>query len=155
MHELETAEAALGCGLPELLRRLYLEVANGGFGPGYGLLGVPPLGAKDDLQHDLVSLYALYREADPDDPHWVWPEGLLPLVHLGCAMYGCLNVRAAGAPIIWFEPNPHEPGTPWDGSFIPLIGSLAGWLEAWLEGRDLIMEYAARVERGEDERSAR
>src|SRR3954464_14202084 len=33
------AEAALAHPLTPLLRRLYLEVGNGGFGPGYGVLG--------------------------------------------------------------------------------------------------------------------
>jgi hypothetical protein len=34
-------EGQIGCPLPPLLRRLYLEVANGGFGPGgHGILGV-------------------------------------------------------------------------------------------------------------------
>jgi hypothetical protein len=34
------AEELAGRPLPPLLRRLYLEVGNGGFGPGYGLLGL-------------------------------------------------------------------------------------------------------------------
>src|SRR5258708_13239995 len=36
-EDLAQAEAQLGFGLPSFLRRLYLEVGNGGFGPGYGL----------------------------------------------------------------------------------------------------------------------
>src|SRR5688572_7984728 len=36
----EEAEALAGAPLPPLLRRLYLEVGNGGFGPGYALLGL-------------------------------------------------------------------------------------------------------------------
>lgn len=34
------AEAALGFALPTTLRAIYLDVANGGFGPGYGVMGV-------------------------------------------------------------------------------------------------------------------
>ncbi|MGP3934211.1 SMI1/KNR4 family protein [Nonomuraea sp. KM88] len=34
------AEAAIGYPLPSLLRRLYLEVGNGGFGPRGGIIGV-------------------------------------------------------------------------------------------------------------------
>src|SRR5216683_6367148 len=37
-EELAHAEAQLGFELPSFLRRLYLEVGNGSFGPGYGLL---------------------------------------------------------------------------------------------------------------------
>ncbi|WP_229843519.1 hypothetical protein [Streptomyces chryseus] len=34
---MENAERAIGRRLPELLRRVYTEVANGGFGPDRGL----------------------------------------------------------------------------------------------------------------------
>jgi hypothetical protein len=34
--DLRVAERALGVQLPDLLRAIYREVANGGFGPGYG-----------------------------------------------------------------------------------------------------------------------
>jgi hypothetical protein len=35
--EVDAAEATLGFAIPPLLRRLYTEVGNGGFGPDYGL----------------------------------------------------------------------------------------------------------------------
>ena len=38
--QLAEAERRLGFALPPLLRRLYAEVANGGFGPGTGILGI-------------------------------------------------------------------------------------------------------------------
>src|SRR5262245_23166208 len=37
---LDAAEARLGTPLPASLRRLYAEIANGGFGPGGGLLPI-------------------------------------------------------------------------------------------------------------------
>src|SRR6185369_472182 len=37
---LDAVEARLGAPLPALLRRLYADVANGGFGPGGGLLPI-------------------------------------------------------------------------------------------------------------------
>jgi hypothetical protein len=40
MEELAQAEEQLGFALPALLRRIYLEVGNGGFGPGYGLFAL-------------------------------------------------------------------------------------------------------------------
>jgi hypothetical protein len=36
---LASTESNLGFALNTFLKRIYLEVANGGFGPGYGLLG--------------------------------------------------------------------------------------------------------------------
>src|SRR6476660_8954818 len=38
--QLDAAEQTLHLTLPPFLRRLYTEIGNGGFGPGYGLIGV-------------------------------------------------------------------------------------------------------------------
>ena len=40
MKVVEAAQAKLGFVLPPLLRQLYTQVANGGFGPGYGIFGL-------------------------------------------------------------------------------------------------------------------
>src|SRR5262245_22903230 len=53
---LARAERSLGFALPALLRQVYAHVGNGGFGPAYGLIGVPG-GAKDDLGRSIVDLY--------------------------------------------------------------------------------------------------
>ena len=37
---IESAETVFGFSLPPLLRECYLEIGNGGFGPGLGLIGV-------------------------------------------------------------------------------------------------------------------
>lgn len=56
------AEELAGRPLPSLLRRLYLEVGNGGFGPGYGLLGLRDghrtggLDALSGLRHGVLTL---------------------------------------------------------------------------------------------------
>src|SRR5262249_9212556 len=45
--ELAAAESRLGFPVPPVIRRVYADVANGGFGPGHGLAGIararPPL----------------------------------------------------------------------------------------------------------------
>src|SRR5690242_12415879 len=76
----EAAEQALGFALPPLLRQLYLEVGNGGFGPGYGLSGVPE-GAVDDTGYHIVDLYQGFLAAREADLVWRWPERLLPVCH--------------------------------------------------------------------------
>ena len=65
---IEAAEASLGFTLPPLLTRIYSEVANGGFGPDYGLIGLAG-GHLDDQRHDIV---ALYRQtcSSPWRQHW-------------------------------------------------------------------------------------
>src|SRR5262249_32902431 len=129
------AEKKLGFQLPPLLRRIFNEVANGGFGDSYGFLGLVGGPVNEDGK-DATSLYLSYRQPCPDDPHWLWPIGLLPLCHLGCAMYHCVQCTEPDAPIIWFEPNPHVDGESWEDSFIPFYPSLADYLQAWLDGKD-------------------
>ncbi|TKR29253.1 SMI1/KNR4 family protein [Luteimonas gilva] len=138
--EIDLAETHLGFALPPLLRRIYGEIANGGFGYGYGFLGLLG-GMLNEDGRDAVAQYLWYRRADPDDPLWRWPEALLPLGHLGCAMFHCVRCDHPDAPVVWFEPNPHEDGEPWDNAFIPFAPSLADYLTAWLEGKDLFAEF--------------
>lgn len=128
------AERALGFPCPALLAALYAKIGNGGYGPGYGLLGVAG-GATDDQGYDAVELYALYRQPDPDDPSWAWPEGLLPLCHWGCVIYGCVDCTREPHPVIVFDPNPHDGD--WSRCFLPRRDSLEGWLAAWADGVDL------------------
>jgi hypothetical protein len=134
--EIEAAEARLGFTLPSSIRRVYGEIANGGFGPSYGLLGLSG-GMLNEDHADAVTLYQAYRQPDPEDVFWKWPTALLPLGHLGCAMYLCADCSCDAAPINWFEPNPHTQGEPWDDSFFPLARSFDEWLLAWLDGKDL------------------
>lgn len=147
--ELRAVEAILGFALPELLRRLYGEVANGGFGPAYGLLGLRG-GALNEDRLDAIGVYLRFRATDAHDPHWRWPERLLPLGHLGCGMFLCVDCTSPDGSLVWFEPNPHEQGAPWDDSFIPFPVDLAGWLQRWLAGAPDLLETAWDAEFGPD-----
>ena len=140
------AEAAIGRELPGFLGQLYTEVANGGFGPDYGLLGIDG-GAGNEGGHDATAIYLAYREPDPGDRHWRWPTHLLPVVHCGCAMYLCVHCRADDAPMTWFEPNPHMAGEPWDESFIPLTCNLEQLMSAWLRGESWIDHFTPEAYR--------
>src|SRR5690349_18197268 len=57
LEELNLAETLTGLRLPILLRRLYLEIGNGGFGPHGGILGITPAGWKDELDNTALSFY--------------------------------------------------------------------------------------------------
>src|SRR5258708_6812995 len=81
--EVNAAEAELGFSIPPLLRRLYTEVGNGGFGPNYGLEGVPTLPPTPGTA-DIVALYQQYSEPLPESPAHQWPYGLVPLISGGC-----------------------------------------------------------------------
>ncbi|MFJ1811844.1 MULTISPECIES: SMI1/KNR4 family protein [unclassified Streptomyces] len=122
------AEAALGFRLPPLLADLYLRTGDGGFGPEYGLL--PLLDSSPAGEPASVPQYLANRASGHEDPDWPWPEGVLPISHWGCAMYACVDCHSPQATVLLFEPNSGDPDHAW---FVD-APSLAGWLQAWLDG---------------------
>jgi hypothetical protein len=120
LHE---AESLVGATFPPLLAELY-RIANGGFGPGYGLLGLRG-GFQDDTGRTAVDLLA-------EVPKGRWPgmpNGLLPLCHWGCAIYSFLHVPSER--IYGWDPNPVPPTD--DIPFFEQEYVLRSWLNAWLD----------------------
>jgi hypothetical protein len=137
-------EKILGYNLPPLLQRMYCEVANGGFGESYGLIGLVG-GARDDTNRDVQQLLRDFRKPDKDDPKWKWSEGLLPAFYVGCAMYLCVDCRNSEGRVWLFEPNNHEDGRSWKNSFIPFSPSLRKMMDDWLDREDLWSIAGIRV----------
>ena len=78
-------EAKLGFPLPELLKRCFTEFSNGGFGPGYGVIGI---GTVDHgAMGDLVEIYKQFETDDDPD----WQKGMLPFCGFGCAIFSCVD----------------------------------------------------------------
>ncbi|MFE2912687.1 SMI1/KNR4 family protein [Kitasatospora indigofera] len=125
-EELAAAEATLGVALPPLLARLYREVANGGFGPGYHLLPLVGPGRT------VVGLYRAERTAAEGGTGRHWPVGVLPLMDWGCGMSAAVDCLAAGAPVLLFEPNGIVDN--WADAWFVDAESLADWLETWFAG---------------------
>jgi hypothetical protein len=97
------AEAVLGFAFPPLLRRLYLEVANGGFGPGEGVLGVPDAGSYKQ-RTDIVRHHRIFSSGR----HQLVPEGMLWLCDWGSAIWSLLDCRDSGDGIWGWDPmGPH------------------------------------------------
>jgi len=119
VEAIHAAEAALGFGLPLLLRRLYLSVANGGFGPGGGILGVG--GGYTDLDgKTLTTLYLALRSQR-------WPQEILPFCDLGDAAWCCLDRRSGDDHIMIMS----------SGDLTRTSFTLFSWVEAWVSGADL------------------
>jgi hypothetical protein len=125
------AERQLGFALPPLLRRIYSEMGDGGFGPGYGFYGLLE-GTEEFPDDSVVRLYLSFRGPDPDDPEWAWPEKLLPLADWGCAIRSCVDCSDPSLPVVRFDPN--------SGTY-PMLNpegnTFEDWLSAWLDGKDL------------------
>lgn len=135
-NALTSTERRLGFSLPQTLRKIYLNVANGGFGPGYGVMGVEG-GFTDDLEHTVADLYESYRQSDPEDPSWQWPEQFLPICHWGCVIYSVVDCSRSPGPIYFADISVKEPGEPMQTIMHLHKPSFEVWLGDWLDGKDL------------------
>ncbi len=135
----DKAEQTIGHKLPSLLRSIYLEVANGGIGPGYQILGVEG-GHLSEEGDSIADLYDYLKQDDPIDELWVWPEAVVPFCPWGNAIYSCFDAAKPGNPVIWFDPNAREIGEPMEQQFISHRESLESWLQGWVNGDDLWAE---------------
>ncbi len=106
-EQIAATEANLGFSLPPLYRQLLTGIGNGGFGPGYGLLGAQ--GGHADF--DGRSLTEVYRQthdmATRRDDAPLLPEKMLPICNWGCGIYSCLDCRETDAPVYFYNPDLH------------------------------------------------
>ncbi|XVV09229.1 hypothetical protein ACQP2X_30840 [Actinoplanes sp. CA-131856] len=126
----EDAERQVGWPWPELLRRLYTEVADGGFGP--GPRGFARIG-------DVAALHHGGRERGR-------PESWLELAPGGCTMYWYADLSKPGNPVLLYDADgwdPFDGQNPEDGVY-QVTPSLHEWLSTWAEGGDLWAETRRR-----------
>lgn len=102
-QQVAETEGMLGFALPPLLRELFTTVANGGFGPGYGLNGVIggfgerlPEGYLGFKQSSRLVDIAWYEQRQQPTtllrlPFYVHPDRFVMLCHWGCAIYSYLD----------------------------------------------------------------
>jgi hypothetical protein len=129
--EIANDERQLGFEFPPALKRLYVEIGNGGFGPGYGLIGLTN-GVPDDQGKTGPDIYRLFRS----DPELDWPNGLLPICHWGCAILSCVDCVDTNFRMQVFDPNVHE-GDDWRDAFFEESISFEKWISDWTAGVDL------------------
>jgi hypothetical protein len=137
----EAAEAKLGFRLPSLLREMYTQVGNGGFGPGYGIFGLangaPAYDSGGD-EYDLVEYYWMYRGQQdvPELQHDFangslflesleqWFDKLLPICDWGCNHYSLIDCSKVEAPVIHF--------VGYGGELLWENASFDTWVQVWL-----------------------
>ncbi|MET9614898.1 SMI1/KNR4 family protein [Kitasatospora indigofera] len=138
--ELAQAERKLGFRLHPLLAALYRRVGNGGFGPSDSVL--PLSGGPDaDWETSVVQGYLDRIPPEESDTWWSWPEGVVPVLDWGCAMFACVDCRSDDGTVLLFEPNAIS-GQDVSGAWFVDAGSLAEWLGTWLDGRGWYEEDA-------------
>jgi hypothetical protein len=152
--QLEETERLLHFALPTTLRTLYKDVANGGFGPGYGLVGAVGGAPASEFAKDLADDYCRARELSPfweesglekSDPNWFepffneWPPGFVRILEWGCCIWSVLDLRHGR--VLRFEP---VEGKRDREAMEPEADSLDDWLRRWLRGEDLFRTGEAR-----------
>ncbi|WP_437622386.1 hypothetical protein [Sorangium sp. So ce1151] len=130
-HAVLQAEFALGFPLHPLHRRVLMDVGNGGFGPGDGLIGLPG-GRLDDDGRSLIELRSVLWSG-PESAGL--PEKVLALCDWGDSVWSCID-EETGAVLTLDESGLTE--TPW---------SFHTWLTYWLNGEHLFEKMFTFQER--------
>jgi|SRR5579883_1116237 len=152
-EQIRATEQRLGFALPSLLRQLYQQVANGGFGPGTGLRGVAGgyqgaylyQSSASSPAHRKGFSYATYQEqaarsvaqglrAGMRARTSEWLEHLLPLCDLGC----CEEVGVDDQGRL-FLLAPTESNAFYSLEQLPW--TLEQWLWRWVRGERLLEGY--------------
>lgn len=130
MQELLLAERELGRRLPDIVRRTYTEVSDGGWGPGYGIY---PLRDPDAG----CSVVECYQAILTGDPSGEWPSHLLEFCDWGCNSFSALDCSHPACPIFRFDPDRWTEEAGLAGCLVPESDALEEWLTAWLDGEPL------------------
>lgn len=133
-EELADAENMLGFELPSLLRRIYLEVGNGGFGE-YNLFTLSNKGTKydfDAIVQNYINMRSMTQEdidthwTDEEDKPSLWPEKLLMICDWGCNIYSHVDCASPECRVLRSDANISH------SQFAIESPSLYQWLEGWL-----------------------
>jgi len=130
IHE---AERKLGFSIPILLNQCYLQVGNGGFGPGYGVIGLEGGYASD--YGNVVETFQLLK-SDQVSEGQEWPKGLLPFCDWGCNIFSCVDCNDPGHPVFTFE----------DFAVTQQNYTLDRFFELWMSGADILSCDRAEVD---------
>jgi hypothetical protein len=144
-QQVETTERMLGFSLPPLLKALYTQLANGGFGPGTGLRGIA--GGYDGTHHEgtILDLYPFSAKQEqlfdlvPDQQEWQivpegqWPRRLLRLADMGCVQEACVDAASERVYLLVVAADGQH-------ALVPLPWNLEEWLWRWVKG-DSLTEY--------------
>jgi len=120
---IESAEEALGFSLPPLLHDIYLKLANGGFGPGYGLVGLADGYTFEEFGDLTLVEYHLMLCSSPQQD-FPWPPRLLNIAHGGCLYFYAVDCSQPEHPVMRMEGDTGECVSP----------TFVAFMERWADG---------------------
>lgn len=137
-EQLRETEGILGFPLPPMLRTLYSQLANGGFGPAYGIRGVKG-GAPEEagtlatwyqIRAEMLTFFDLKEAEIRPGKNFSfdassWPRSLLALCDLGCG--NSIGLDSVSGLVLSIDLLDH-------GFSLTSVGdSLEQWLQRWIE----------------------
>jgi hypothetical protein len=139
--QIAKAEAEIGFPLPQLLKRLFLEISNGIAGFGYRIMGLEG-GCSSDSE-TLVQEYIGFKTGPyKGSETWgeyktgPWKAGLLPFCDWGCRIFSCVDCADSAHHIFTYE----------DLGVWPERYTLSEFFEMWLKGKVLFSDENVEVE---------
>lgn len=135
-ESLEELEHEFGFRFPTLVRRLYTEVADGGYGPSWGInrLRQPPNVPIDPAYSEMMSIESWYRR---DRIHWqggqppeYWPHPFIRFCESGCNIFIGVDCSSDQGTVVMYDPNLSQDER---DCLVPVADSVAQWLSNWLD----------------------
>ncbi len=120
----DEAETQIGVRIPVLLKRCYMEICNGGFGPGLGVIGVA--GGYESPFGDLIRTYRQMNDTQID-LGGSWEPTMLPFCYWGGTILSCVNCGQR------LQISTFEDGRIWLQNY-----TLNDFFEMWINGTDIL-----------------
>lgn len=133
LTDIDNAEKLLGLPMPGIVRRMYMEIGNGNWGPYYGFYPIP---VDDALptEDDLVGFYleCISEERAKEEPLVKWPLRLVMLVGRGCVDYELCDFLKKPHAVYLLSGDSWLPNRPLVESLKVVADSIEERLEQWL-----------------------
>lgn len=129
----DEAERRIGYRLPALLRRVYTEVGDGGFGPDGGLASLRE--GNGALRHRLAWPCSVRIHEDNRERERREPTSWLLLAYGGCSMQWHVSLLAVDSPVLLYDSDGWEPSWGQDAhDGLRHATTLRQWLRTWADG---------------------
>ncbi len=131
IEDVNHVEAQLGFQLPEIVRRICLEVGDGGFGPNWGInrLRHPanrPFGPWYDVEMSVESWHQLYRDPkEAGDLSGEFPDRFIRYCEVGCNIAICVDCTSPAGRLFMDDPMAN--------AVKPMNETVEQWLTRWLD----------------------
>ena len=130
---IKSAEKVLGFPLPDLLGRIYMDIGNGGFGPGYRFIPLRVKAVGRRFDGSMAAIYKSFMAGARESHQWMWPKGMLPFCDWGENIHTCIDCLKEPYPVYRSATELLLEGGP--GGLRMERPSLYDWLTDMVEGK--------------------